>query len=328
MGVSRLIGKLFGGDADRNAAVLRAYGKLPFYAEYRRLELAPGTPTVFSQWLDAGRLAWVRNPERTDASHTRPSRVLIGLPDAKEAVVASIWPSRDNLGREFPFAFFVTCPLDALGTDPVERWVAAGVIHETFATLHKEVHALGSGGDFYRAFRKRAVTLRADDLEDRVRNLRTEAATIPATTWFDGLRLGRETSFEAWFDGLARRATRWRNRPEALRQSALACPLAPGYSCDVQAVLYLEWLARLLGTLDRSPWLIAPTQCGPSAPTLSLILRDLLPDDYQLLTTEDRNYGYIEHLWSLAKPAAGEPSAPPTAPPSNGLLTWLKQHAP
>ncbi len=327
MGVSRLIGKLFGGDADRNVAVLRAYGKLPFYAEYRRLELAPGTPTVFSQWLDAGRLAWVRNPERAPSSRTRPSRVLIGLPGAKEAVVASIWPSRDNLGREFPFAFFVTCALEALGADPVERWVAAGVIHETFATLHKEVHALGSGGDFYRAFRKRAITLRGEDIEQRLRSVRADAATIEPRAWFRGLRLGDDVTPEAWFDGLLCRAQRWRAQPDALRQSALACPLAEGYACDVQAVLYLEWLGRLLGALGRNPWMVAPTQCGPSAPTLSLVLRDLLPGDYQLLTNDDRDYGYVEHLWELPQGDAA-PAEPPAALPADGLLTWLKQHAP
>ena len=99
MGVGRLIGRLLGGDADKSDAILRAYGKLPLYAEYRRLEVSPGTPTAFSQWMDAGRLAWVRSPSKSETGATRPSRLLIGLPDTKEAVVASVWDSRDSFER-------------------------------------------------------------------------------------------------------------------------------------------------------------------------------------------------------------------------------------
>ncbi|MFQ5806265.1 MAG: hypothetical protein ACE5I3_07440, partial [Phycisphaerae bacterium] len=124
--------------------VLRAYGKLPIYAEYRRLEVSPGTPTAFSQWMDAGRLAWVRSPSKSEASTTRPSRLVIGLPGTKEAIVASVWDSRDSLGRAYPFAFFVVCPPEALGRDLLQRWVAAASIHHAFDQLYFQLHSLGS----------------------------------------------------------------------------------------------------------------------------------------------------------------------------------------
>ena len=99
MGVGNLLGKLFGSDANKNEALLRAYGKLPMYAEYRRLEVTPGTPTAYSQWLDAGRLAWCNAPSKTQDGQTRTTRLLIGLPDSREAIVATLWDSRDSLGR-------------------------------------------------------------------------------------------------------------------------------------------------------------------------------------------------------------------------------------
>ena len=41
--VGNFLGKLFSGQPDNgNHALLRAYGKLPMYAEYRRLELSKG----------------------------------------------------------------------------------------------------------------------------------------------------------------------------------------------------------------------------------------------------------------------------------------------
>ncbi|RMF85807.1 MAG: DUF2094 domain-containing protein, partial [Planctomycetota bacterium] len=176
MGVGEFIGKLFGGgDADKNVAVLRAYGKLPMYAEYRRLEVAPGAPSQFSQWMDAGRLAWVRSPQKSENGVTRPTRLMFRLPDAKEVVVASLWDSRDSLGRVFPFSFFIVCPPDALGANALERWASAVSIFATLERAHGELAQLGSGGDFYRLYAKRAVLLRPDDLDERVSRLLADA---------------------------------------------------------------------------------------------------------------------------------------------------------
>jgi hypothetical protein len=209
MGVGQLIGKLFGGEAGRNEAVLRAYGKLPIYAEYRRLELSPGTPIAFSQWLDAGRLAWVRSPSKSGASTTRPSRLMVGLPGAKEAIVASVWDSRDSLGRVFPFAFFVVCPAEALGGDLVERWVVATGIYRWFDRLYGQLHSLGSGGDFYRFYQKRSIALRPDDLAEQVEALRAAAAGIAAESWFRSVRFDGQITPATWLAGLLRRAERW-----------------------------------------------------------------------------------------------------------------------
>ena len=324
MGVGQLIDKLFGGEGGRNQVVLRAYGKLPFYAEYRRLEVSPGTPTAFSQWLDAGRLAWVRSSAKSEKGATRASRLLVGLPDTKEAIVASLWDSRDNLGRVFPFAFFVVCPPELLGGDPVERWVAASAIHCSFDQLYTRLHSLGSGGDFYRLYQKHVITLRPEDLGDRVREIREEAARITVGPWFKDLGLDGDVDPAAWFAGLLRRAERWKSQSSALANMAVSCPLARETSCGAQVVLWLEWLGGVVKKARKMPWIVVPqadNQCGA---TLSLVMRDLIPDDYQLLTTDDRSYGYVE---SLASPPAAESAAPPADPPNGSALTWFKQHA-
>jgi len=325
MGVSRFIEKLFGGETGRNEALLRAYGKLPIYAEYRRLELAPGTPTAFSQWMDAGRLAWVRSPTRSEGGTTRSTRLLIGLPGSREAIVASVWDSRDSLGRVFPFAFFVVCPPEALGADAVERWAAAADVHRSFERLYAQLHALGSGGDFYRLYGKRRIALRPDDLSERVRRLRAEVAGIPAEAWFRGLALDSDVSAGAWFHGLLRRVERWRALGGADADLALSCPLSRGYSYETQTVLWLEWLAGLFPNLGRAAWLVVPMETDRTAPTVHWVLRDLLPDDYQLLTTDDRRYGYVEHLSALPAGESGTPAAE-FETPRGSVLDWLKQH--
>ena len=325
MGVGQLIDKLFGGEGSKKQVVLRAYGKLPFYAEYRRLELSPGTPTAFSQWMDAGRLAWVRSPAKSETGATRASRMLVGLPDTKEAIVASVWDSRDSLGRAFPVAFFVVSPPETLGSDPVERWVAASSIHRSFGQLYARLHSLGSGGDFYRLYQKHLITLRPEDLGERVRELREEAARIKVEPWFKALALDGEVAPAAWFAGLLRRAERWKSQSSGLADMAVSCPLARGIAYGAQVVLWLEWLGGLLKKTRKMPWIVVPLENDQCAPALNLVMRDLLPDDYQLLTTDDRSYGYVENLASL--PAVEGDAPPPPDTPADSVLTWFKQHA-
>jgi len=328
MGVGQLIGKLFGSDADKNETLLRAYGKLPIYAEYRRLEVSPGTPTAFSQWMDAGRLAWVRSPAKSEAGTTRPSRLMVGLPGTKEAIVASVWDSRDSLGRAYPFAFFVVCPPEALGSDPLERWVAAAGIHRAFERLYAQLHSLGSGGHFYRLYQKCAITLRPDDLAERVRSLREDAAKIAAEPWFKAVTFDGELTPSTWFAGLLRRAERWKAQAASFAEAAVSCPLARGFSYETQVVLWLEWLGGLFKKIGKMPWVVVPMEGEPSPRALHLVIRDLLPDDYQLLTTDDRAYSYVEHLSSLPAADAGSAAPPSTEPPRDSLLGWLRQHAP
>jgi|GEM_PF-4174896 len=326
MGVGQLIDKLFGGSAVQNEAVLCAYGKLPFYAEYRRLEVSPGTPTAYSQWLDEGRLAWVRSSMKSDNSSTRSSRLLIMLPGAKEVVVASVWDSRDNLGRIFPFSFFITCPPEALGADPVERWVAAAAVHRAFDRLYSLLHTLASGGNFYKRFKKHMITLKPTDFIDRVKALREDAAGIEVEQWFKGLMLGDETNPAEWFGGLLHRVERWKNQDGAGDDMALGCPLAQGVPFSAQVVVWLDWLENLYAKSGKSPGLILPMNDEKNAPDLMILLRDPLPDDYQLLTTDARAYGYVEHLAAI--PESNCDAAPSAEPPTGSLATWLKKHAP
>jgi hypothetical protein len=343
--VGQFFGKLFAGQGDKNETVLRAYGKLPLYAEYRRLELAPGTPTTFSHWMDDGRLAWARLPSRSTSATVRPSRLVIRLPETREAVVASIWDSRDSLGRVFPLAFFVVCPPEALGDDPFKCWVSAFAIHETLEQFHRELAALGRGGDFYRLYQKRTVVLRPEDLGQRTKRLRYDASQIAAQEWFKAA-LGSSDA-NVWFAGLAQRVQRWKSQGSAVSGLALSCPLARGMAHEVQALLWLTWIERLLSDTGKLPGLIIPAPGDYGRVAMHILVRELLPDDFQLLTTDADQYGYVERLAEVPQPGPPEQSAsqPPgvpvarpvtdaqpassdSAPPRGPLLDWLKKHQP
>ena len=331
MGVGEFLGKLFGGnDAGKNVGVLRAYGKLPMYAEYRRLEVSPGAPTQYSQWMDAGRLAWVRSPRKSEHGVTRPTRLMFRLPDAKEVVVASLWDSRDSLGRVFPFSFFVVCPTDALGGNSLERWAAAVSIFGTLDRAHQELGRLTAGGDFYRLYGKRAVLLRPDDLEQRASRLLAEAQGIQAPTWYQSVMGDNAALAGDWFGGLLRRVERWKSQPNQLADLALSCPLAPGVSPAAQAALWISWLEELAKKAGRSIDVVLPSDAEAPSSFVTLLLRHVLPDDFQLATTDAERYEFVERLSAATtpaeQPAEKSAEAVPMATPSGSLLDWVMQN--
>jgi hypothetical protein len=326
--LGHLLGRLFGGDSDRQAALLRAYGKLPFYAEYRRLDLSPGTATAFSRWLDEGRLAWVSSPSRDPNGATRAARMVLTLSDPRELVVASVWDSRDSLGRSFPFAFFVLCSPDALGSGVLERWASACAIHDQFQELFAELHRIGKGGDFYKLYQKRGVRLRPDDVSQRVDAMSRAARSIDSSAWCQAMGLEQETSPPEWFAGLLRRSQRWTHDAQPIDDLALSCPLSSACPYSAQIPLWLTWIEGLIQRHGRLPQLLAPTDDVDPPAAVHVIFRDLLPDDYQLLTTDEPSYAYVDHLRRVPL-ASGERGAAAAVPvPDGSILDWLSATAP
>lgn len=331
MGVGQILGKIFGGGAEppKGEVLLRAYGKLPMYAEYRRLELAPGAATAFSQWLDAGRLAWVKSPTRTEGGVTRPTRLVLQPPESKEWIVASLWDSRDSLGRVFPFCFFVTCAAESLGRSPLEQWASATTLHRDFDRFYGELPSLGGGGDFYTRFRKRLLTLNPDDAAMRAAALCDHAARVPADAWLEGLPgFADEAAIGQWLAELMRRAHRWSSQSGAAAELALALPLAAGLPFGAQVVLWLEWLAPLLERVGRTPWIVAPGDSAKGVGAACVMLRPPLAEDFQLCTTDSQRYNYVEQLTPPLESAAGDdPTATPLAALQGSVLAWLRAHA-
>ena len=308
-----ILGKLFGGES-KSETLVRAYGKLPFYAEYRRLEISPGAPTVFSQWLDAGRLAWAKSPSKSAEGSVRSLRAVVRVPGGKELVVASLWDSRDSLGRTFPFCFFVIVSADALGADPIEQLISAWGIQAKFDEFYGEIRSLSGGGDFYRMFRQRVVPTRPADLAERVRAVMEAARAIPAAAWLSRWVHNVPGDRSGWFAGAAAKTEWFRSHPQSMGDAAMSFPLAAGFPVAAQAAMWLDWASPSLSKLGKAATIIAPAQESGSS-SVHLIIRDVVPDDFQLLTNDDGAYGYVERI--------NVGSTPFTVPPGS-LMDWLR----
>lgn len=312
-----ILGKLFGGES-KGEVLLRAYGKLPYYAEYRRLEIAPGAPTAFSQWLDAGRLAWAKSTTKAPSGSVRTLRAMIRVPGTKDIAIASIWDSRDSIGRVFPFCFFVIGAPDAFGATPMERWASATALCTQFDRYYVESRSLSAGGDFYRLFDKRTLPSKPADVADRARGNVDAARAIEAGAWLrswvhnaPGDRLG-------WFTGAAAKSEWFRNHPDSMADMAMSFPLAAGFPLAAQASLWLDWAAPAIVACGKAASVIAPA-IESGSPDLHLIVRDVVPDDFQLLTTDDTGYPYVERISHNGQAGVA---------PNGSLLDWLKTPPP
>lgn len=327
--VGSFLSNLFSGQpqAPANSAPLRAYGKLPLYAEYRRLDVSPGTPTAYSQWLDSGRLAWMQAAGgKHEPGEKQPamvsSRLMLQVPGSKEWVVGCLWDSRDNVGRIFPFSFFVVCAADALGADAVERWAAALSIFEQLEAQYGRLKLISGGGDFYKHYQRVFITLKPEDLSERVRLLLEQAAKLEAMDWYQAANLGAPSPQE-WFSTISKRTGRWITQPEAFGRSAVSCPIAAPFSADVQAVVWLRWLDALSRAAGKSPDVIAPAAMDGQPRMLHAIVRDLMPDDFQLLTTQAAKYGFVENLSKIPPRSPESSDSLMIHPPSGSLLSWM-----
>ncbi len=327
MGVGDLLGKLFGGEPAKGDAPLRAYGKLPMYAEYRRLELSPGAPTAFSQWMDAGRLAWVNAMSKSGAGSTRPSRLFLRLPGLREIAVASVWDSRDTVGRVFPFSFFVIASPDALGENLTERLASAMALFEAFDAAHAELNRLGAGGDFYRLYAKRRLPLRPPDVQDRAAALRSQSGGVDASVWFKSFSPDGKLDPAIWFGTLVRRGQRWKGNASLASNLAISCPMIANVSSAAQALIWLEWLEPLAAKIPAIPWFVLPADASRNGASMHVALREPMPGDFQLLTSDESSYGFVERIGEMPTASTDSSSLVFVDPPTTPLGAWLRDVA-
>ncbi|RMF77497.1 MAG: hypothetical protein D6744_11295 [Planctomycetota bacterium] len=128
-----------------------------------------------------------------------------------------------------------------------------------------------------------------------------------------------------WFGAFRRRAERWKTQPDQLADLALSCPLAPDVSPAAQAALWIRWLDELAKKAGRTIDVVLPADAAAPSSFVTLFLRHVMPDDFQLATTDADRYEFVERL-TVASPPAEKPADDiPLAAPSGSLLEWVMQ---
>lgn len=307
-----LLGSLFGGGPKLVRAPFSAYGKLPIYKDFLRHGLAAQEAQGFRQWLDRGMSRhWDEDPAckgHEITGHTFSLR-FEGL---ARRVVGSLWGSSDQGSlRRFPFALFISLPVGG-GVGDLAAVRASGEVAEQAVRLYREAKEANGPEGFYQLLRGTTFeTSLAPEKEIRA-EVEREAGTVSVGRFAESLYGDQAPAlWPALLAYLERRkaGAQDRNAP----QPPLACrlPLSPVFPGKLQAEI---WGAFLLprGEKGKSPFnVVLPSGAGADpAEGLSILERDLRPDDVFLFHPDPQSYDFVEDL-RRSVPGAGGETAPP-----------------
>ncbi len=278
---------------------LRAYGKLPFAAEYRRIGSDTGTAAAFTRWLDEGRAALL---SREPGAQLLTSTLCVPFGAGREWVMARLWDSRDSLGRKFPFCFFVVCPQADMGDGPLERLGATVHYARAFDAAWRERGSL-SGRDFAKVYGDFAIDPPPERAAAETAELRRAAEA-----WESAAGDGDPSAI-----GVSAAASRIGEVRQSGGVRRFCGALSAAGSAEAQAAAWLSWLEPALRAAQAPAWFIVNEASGAAArPRVSVGLSDLEPADYDALADVAKRGDCL--CVRLDHPAGVRPAA------------WLAQH--
>lgn len=303
------------GGASAGEAVLRAFGKLPVSREFIHVEDGEGAARAFAEWLGAGHDAWIAAHGDGTRGELLPSRLLMCLPRYESTwIVASVWPSRDQAPRHFPFALYVVIPAANLPAEPLARWLSCLPVWERMEPIFPDLQRADLE-TVQTTLRDQRISFGALELKQSFARVEAEAAQIQLSDWLAAV-LGAEAARDPveWLWWLQKLADGWRGEGPQHVPLAVRCPLSPAFSLSAQIGAWLRWFdVQLRAASARGGGSALLTRAGLIVPSpgvaertagLGLLENPLRPGDFELLTSDAARYKGAEEL----SQSSGEPA--------------------
>lgn len=306
------LGSLFGGGPKIVRAPFSAYGKLPIYKDFLRHGLAAQEAQGLRQWLDRGMSRhWDENPVSKGheiTGHTFSLR-FEGL---ARRVVGSLWGSSDQGSlRRFPFTLFISLPVGG-GVGDLAALRASAQVAEQAGRLYREAKGADGPEGFYQLLRGTTFENSLAPEKEIRAEVEREAATVTVGKFAESLYGDKAPAlWPALLAYLERRRAGAGDRKTPLPPLACRLPLSPLFPGKLQAEI---WGAFLLprGEKGKSPFnVILPSGVGADpAEGLSILERDLRPDDVFLFHPDPQGYDFVEDLRRSVPGAGGDTPLP------------------
>ncbi len=296
---------------------LRWFGKLPTYADYYSSPADEDWVVEFNDWLLRGYEVYHhRQHEGGNKGKRAPlpmTDCAIRLPKSRATVLATIQDyGGDMRGRPFPLTFYVGLPS---GRWPGPTADASPPAMEVLAGLnslrHEVMRFSRAPGRFESVFSDREVDVEGLTNGTKDGGWLEEARRIPLKAWFDGLKTGLSTDDPAIWLGLVEK---WGDAVAGLESGSFeptfSFPLAAGLPMHVQVAAWLRWLEPLMDLEKRSLSLIVTEGQEGGSGRLLVIARDLVQEDFLLLTPLYRSLPYLDDLAAVKPKEKPEGSSP------------------
>lgn len=280
---------------------IRWFGKLPTYADYYSSKTDASWAVEFNDWILKGyevfhsRLAGDPKKKRM----LPVGSCVIRLPKSEMTVLASIMDyGGDMRGRAFPMCFYVGVPTSQW-SGPTSDHLADStrVIRDLLALRREVTHFINAPGRFESCFGDREVDLTGVDDETADASWEREARAIRLDDWFKGAQSSLKIDDrETWFDVVMK----WGDSIAAMESKSfeptLRFPLSSGISSEVQLAGWIRWLEGRMDLARRSYSLLITGELNNGASRLSIVARDLLPDDFLLLSDVADTLQYVDDV--------------------------------
>ncbi len=300
--------------------VIRWFGKLPTYADYYSSKAEDAWINEFNDWILKGfeihhNRGGAARPPGGHAARLPLSGGIVRLPRSQMTVLFSIQDyGGDMRGRPFPLCLYVAVPTPAW-PGPGSASVGSAVrVLTTLLKLRREVvRFLNAPGRLESVLGDREVSLDGFDDGDLDDGWIAEARKLSFAEWFAGARDALEVKEEAAWLALA---ARWGGNITTLDgadfEPTLSLPLARGVPLMLQMAGWLRWLESRMKLTGRSLSLLYVCDERDEEPQrMVVVARELVPEDFLLLSVGFRTLPYVDDLASVKPPDNPPPGSEP-----------------
>ena len=307
---------------------IRWFGKLPTYPDYYSSPADEEWVVEFNDWVLKGfelyksRLTGVR--ER--GVRLPIAGCAIRLPKSGMTVFASVLDfGGDMRGRPFPICFYAAMPTVRWPGPTSDRLAGASRVIRDLLALRREVpRFLNSPGRFEARFGNREVDLNEIDEPTADATWQAAAKTVGLADWFEGAKAGMKVKERdvwlrlalAWGDKLA-------DHESKDFEPTLRFPLATRLPLDAQVAGWFRWLESRMDLKRRALSLVVSGEAGDELGHLTVVARDVVTDDFLLLTSLSRTLNYLDDLSQIESSVQTAPRTEPVTPGWSPSGTWL-----
>lgn len=279
---------------------IRWFGKLPTYPDYYSSPADEEWAVEFNDWVLKGfEVYQSRLKGQSQTNRRLPiSGCVIRLPRTGMTVFASVLDyGGDMRGRPFPVCFYVGIPtVNWPGPTSATLAGAVAAIREMLDLRRDVVRFLNSPGRFESVFGERAVNL-TGTTNPKPDNTCARAKAISFEEWFNSARSGLKIqephrwrlAVDQWGQNLMRHDGRD-------FQPTLRFPLAMRMPYDWQIAGWIRWLESRINVGRRTFSLVVSGEPSQDCGSLTVIARDVLREDFLLLTPLSRTVPYLDDL--------------------------------
>jgi hypothetical protein len=308
---------------------VRWFGKLPTYADYYQSPTDAEWAVEFNEWVLKGFELYYSRCKAGAAHRLQPAMGAVRLSkSAMTALFAALDYGGDMRGRPFPLCFYVGVP-SLQWPGPTGARVAAGLramdallqLRDVVSRYFKVPSA------FEQTFGGREVDVTGLDAEH------DEPAWLEA---------GRKLTLSDWYAAVAgclkaSSLADWHAAALAAGESIRVAdgeefgptfrfPLVMDRTCDAQVAGWLHWLGHRMKLDERFLTLFVSADAAGATGRLAVIGRELLADDFLLLTPQAGTLAFVDDFCALgAARDGGSPAAGSSSPRADRCVlpaTW------